>query len=170
MKIHPYLSALTVLICLGSGARAVAEDRDVFESDKARFEVIIVASGLSHPWSMAFLPSDDILVTERSGALRLIRNGVLQDDPVAGLPEISAKQDQGGLLDIALDPDFEKNRRLCVSYVAKGKEGRGTEIGCGTFRNSRIEDMRVIFRAAPKSKSGRHFGCRLLFALFLLSL
>jgi len=164
VKIRFYLAALAVLICLGSGTRALADDGNVFESDKATFQVITVASGLGHPWSMAFLPSGDILVTERSGTLRLIRNGVLQDDPVAGLPEISAQQDQGGLLDIALDPDFENNRRLCISYVAKGEGGRGTEIGCGTFRNSRIQDLQVIFRAAPKSKSGRHFGCRLLFA------
>ena len=164
MKIRFFLPALAVLICLGSGTRALADEGNVFESDKATFQVITVASGLGHPWSMAFLPSGDILVTERSGALRLIRNGVLQDDPVAGLPEISAQQDQGGLLDIALDPDFENNRRLCISYVARGEGGRGAEIGCGTFRNSRIEDLRVIFRAAPKSRSGRHFGCRLLFA------
>ena len=162
LKIRSYFAALAILICLGSGTKA--ESGEVFTSAKATFQVITLASGLNHAWSMAFLPSGDILVTERPGTLRLIQNGMLRDDPIAGLPEISAKQDQGGLLDIALDPDFEKNRRLCLSYVAKGKGGRGTEIGCGIFRNDRIEDFKVIFRAIPKNKSGRHFGCRLLFA------
>tara|TARA_Y100001934_G_C12285933_1_gene742324 strand:+ start:286 stop:1416 length:1131 start_codon:yes stop_codon:yes gene_type:complete len=162
LKIRSHFAALAILICSDSEIRAA--DEDVFASAKATFQVITLVSGLHHPWSMAFLPSGDILVTERPGTLRLIQNGILLDDPIVGLPQISAKQDQGGLLDIALNPNFERNRRLCVSYVAEGKDGRGTEIGCGIFRNDRLENFEVIFRAAPKSKSGRHFGCRLLFA------
>ena len=164
LKMCSHLVGPAALICLIVGTTASAAGGEVFESDKAKFQVVTVASGFNHPWSMAFLPSGEILVTERSGTLRLIRGGVLQAAPVRGLPAVSAKQDQGGLLDIALDPDFEENRRLCISYVAKGEGGRGTEIGCGIFRNDRLEDLRVIFRAVPKNKSGRHFGCRLLFA------
>ena len=153
-------AVISLSYCLPAFAQSLGE----FASEKASFQVVVIASGLNHPWSIAFLPEGDFLVTERSGALRLIRKGRLQDEPIAGLPEISAKRDQGGLLDIALDPAFDQNGRLCLSYVVKDEGGRGTEIGCGIFRDKRLDEFKVIFRALPKSKSGRHFGCRLLFA------
>ena len=153
-------AVISLSCCLPAFAQRLGE----FTSEKASFQVVVIASGLNHPWSIAFLPEGDFLVTERSGALRLIRKGRLQDEPIAGLPEISAKRDQGGLLDIALDPAFDQNGRLCLSYVAKDEGGRGTEIGCGIFRDGRLNEFKVIFRAIPKNKSGRHFGCRLLFA------
>ena len=153
-------AVISLSYCLPAFAQSLGE----FASEKASFQVVVIASGLNHPWSIAVLPEGDFLVTERSGALRLIRKGRLQDEPIAGLPEISAKRDQGGLLDIALDPAFDQNGRLCLSYVAKAEEGRGTEIGCGIFRDDRLDEFKVIFRAIPKNKSSRHFGCRLLFA------
>lgn len=159
-----YLPILVILALLGGGSSARAGEAHVFESLKATFRVVVVASGLDHPWAVGFLPSGEILVTERSGDLRLITKGELQGAVVEGLPEISAKNDQGGLLDIALDPAFDQNGRLCLSYVAQAEGGRGTEIGCGIFRDGRLDEFKVIFRAMPKNKSGRHFGCRLLFA------
>ena len=164
MRIRFYLPALFVLVFLAPGLGARAEEGRVFQSLKAPFQVVIIASGLDHPWSMAFLPDGDLLVTERSGELRLIRKGRLQDKPIKGLPEITDKRDQGGLLDVALDPGFDQNGRLCISYVAETEAGRGTEIGCGIFRDDRLVNFDVIFRAVPKNKTGRHFGCRLLFA------
>ncbi len=155
---------LRVLVGFGCCLPAFAQSASEFKSEKVSFQVVVIASGLDHPWSITFLPEGDFLVTERSGALRLIRKGRLQDKQIEGLPEISAKRDQGGLLDIALDPAFDENGRLCLSYVAKAEGGRGTEIGCGIFRDNRLDDFDVIFRAEPKNKSGRHFGCRLLFA------
>ena len=155
---------LGALISLSCCLPAFAQRLGEFTSEKASFQVVVIATRLDHPWSIAFLPEGDFLVTERSGALRLIRKGRLQDQPIAGLPEISAKRDQGGLLDIALDPAFDQNGRLCLSYVAQAEGGRGTEIGCGIFRDDRLDEFKVIFRALPKNKSGRHFGCRLLFA------
>ena len=155
---------LGALISLSCCLPAFAQRLGEFTSEKASFQVVVIATGLDHPWSIAFLPEGDFLVTERSGALRLIRKGRLQDQPIVGLPEISAKRDQGGLLDIALDPAFDQNGRLCLSYVAQAEGGRGTEIGCGIFHDDRLDEFKVIFRALPKNKSGRHFGCRLLFA------
>ena len=164
MRIRFYLPALIVLVFLAPGLGARAEEGRVFQSLKGPFQVVIIASGLDHPWSMAFLPDGDLLVTERSGELRLIRKGRLQDKPIKGLPEITDKRDQGGLLDVALDPGFDQNGRLCISYVAETEAGRGTEIGCGIFRDDRLVNFDGIFRAVPKNKTGRHFGCRLLFA------
>jgi len=164
VRIRFYLPALIVLVFLAPGLGARAEEGRVFQSLKGPFQVVIIASGLDHPWSMAFLPDGDLLVTERSGELRLIRKGRLQDKPIKGLPEITDKRDQGGLLDVALDPGFDQNGRLCISYVAETEAGRGTEIGCGIFRDDRLVNFDGIFRAVPKNKTGRHFGCRLLFA------
>ena len=155
MRIRFYLPALIVLVFLAPGLGARAEEGRVFQSLKGPFQVVIIASGLDHPWSMAFLPDGDLLVTERSGELRLIRKGRLQDKPIKGLPEITDKRDQGGLLDVALDPGFDQNGRLCISYVAETEAGRGTEIGCGIFRDDRLVNFDVIFRAQDR---GTHPG------------
>ena len=152
----------TILFTMFPGLSGASNQ--IFQSQGAKFQVISLASGLDHPWSVVFTPAGDMLVTERSGALRIIRNGVLQNAPVIGVPKVSAENDQGGLLDVALDPGFAVNRRLCLSYAARGEGGRGTEIACGALREDRLQDLRVIFRALPKNRTGRHFGSRLLFA------
>ena len=155
---------VVLVLVFGAMAGAFAEPSAVFKSQKASFRIVTLISGLNHPWSVAFLPSGDILVTERPGTLRMIQNSVLLDSPITGLPPVSAKNDQGGLLDIALDPDFANNHRLCLSYVARGEDGRGTEIACGELRGNHLHNVEVIFKALPKSGTGRHFGSRLLFA------
>ena len=141
-----------------------ADERQEFESLNGRFAVEVVVSGLKHPWGMAFVSADEILVTERGGDLRLIENGRLEPRPVSGLPKIAGNSGQGGLLDIALDPNFSANRRLCISYAAEGEGGRGTDIACGQYQGGEIQNIQVIFRSSPKSDSGRHFGSRLVFA------
>ena len=133
-----------------------------FASDLHDFAVATIVDGLQRPWGLAFLPNGDILVTERVGRLRLIRDGVLEPDPVAGLPDI-AVQGQGGLLDVALHPGFAENRLVYLSYAAAGEGGYGTEVARGRYRNGRLEDAEVIFRAQPKAGGGRHFGSRLIF-------
>lgn len=158
-----FATAVIILLALMGPPASVAQDR-VFEGLTETFAVRTIASGLSHPWAMAFVSSDEILITERSGALRRVVNGVLLNEPVTGLPKIAANNDQGGLLDIALDPDFPSNRRACLSYAATGPDGRGTDIACGTYRDGRLTEVRVIFRAQPKNSTGRHFGSRLIFA------
>jgi glucose/arabinose dehydrogenase len=135
---------------------------EVINSDKHRFNVEVVTEGLRHPWGMVFLPSSDILVTERSGRLRLIKNGRLLGAPIAGLPKITEKG-QGGLLGITLHPDFTNNRWVYLAYAGKGKGGYGTEVLRGRLDGLRLNDVQIIFRALPKSGGGRHFGSRLVF-------
>ena len=152
-----------LFLCLGVMSSGWADSATVFESQRASFRVVTLASGLEHPWALAFLPSGDMLVTERPGTLRVIHDGQVLESPVTGLPEVSAGG-QGGLLDVALDPAFVSNRRLCLSYAASGKGGRGTEIACGELRDNHLRNVEVIFQALPKNRTGRHFGSRLLFA------
>ncbi|MDP6948800.1 MAG: PQQ-dependent sugar dehydrogenase, partial [Arenicellales bacterium] len=100
-----------LFLCLGVMSSGWADSATVFESQRASFRVVTLASGLEHPWALAFLPSGDMLVTERPGTLRVIHDGQVLESPVTGLPEVSAGG-QGGLLDVALDPAFVSNRRL----------------------------------------------------------
>ncbi len=126
-------------------------------------EVEVVAEGLEHPWGMAFLPNKDILVTERAGRLRLIRDGKLLEEPITGLPAIREKG-QGGLLGIALHPAFHENGWVYLAYVKEGEDGFGTEVLRGKLQGRALTETEVIFRALPKSGGGRHFGARLVFA------
>jgi glucose/arabinose dehydrogenase len=123
-----------------------------------------VAEGLVHPWSIAFLPDGDMLITERAGRLRIVRDGTLLETPVAGVPEVRARG-QGGLLDVVPHPQFETNRLLYLSYSkpnADGSEGT-TAVARGRFENDRLTDVEEIFVAEAWSRGGNHFGSRLAF-------
>jgi glucose/arabinose dehydrogenase len=111
---------------------------------------------------MAFLPDGRILVTERPGRLRLVVDGKLDPTPVAGLPEITARG-QGGLLDVALHPEYESNGWIYLSYVARDEGGMGTEVVRARLKERRLEERELLFRLQPKSRAGRHFGSRLVF-------
>jgi len=134
----------------------------VIKTQKHSIRIVKIVSGLEHPWGHAFLPDGRILVTERPGRLRMIDKGRLDPKPVAGLPAIAA-QGQGGLLDVALHPDFITNKLIYLSYSAYGESGIGTEVARGKLVGNRLENVAVIFRMAPKSKISRHFGSRLIF-------
>jgi glucose/arabinose dehydrogenase len=121
-----------------------------------------IVEGLEHPWSMAFMPDGRILVTERPGRLRIIENERLIDTPVSSLPEIAARG-QGGLLDIILHPDYEKNGWLYLSYAAPGEGGIGTEVARARLQGMELVDLEVLFRLEPKTGARQHFGSRLVF-------
>ncbi len=126
------------------------------------FRVVRIVEGLDHPWGLAFLPDGRMLVTERPGRLRVVKNGALESQPVEGLPQVAA-YGQGGLLDVALHPKFAENALIYLSYAARGADGVGTEVARGKLSGNRLESMQVIFRQSPKGGSGRHFGSRLVF-------
>jgi glucose/arabinose dehydrogenase len=129
----------------------------------APVRVDTVASGLEHPWALAFLPDGRILVTERPGQLRIVdRNGTLSE-PIAGVPAVLARG-QGGLLDVAIDPRFADNRLVYLSYAEPGDGGTsGTAVARGQLGDGRLENVRVIYRQTPKVRSSMHFGSRLVF-------
>ena len=113
------ISGLILIVCamtLLSGIAMTAQAEE-FSSKHHRFRVTAVASGLEHPWSLAFLPDGDMLISERPGRLRIVREGVLLQAPVQGLPQIRVRG-QGGLLDLLPHPDFANNRLLYFSYSA----------------------------------------------------
>ena len=123
-----------------------------------------LVGGLAHPWGMAFLPDGRILVTERPGRLRMVENGQLLPDEISGLPLTILASGQGGLLDVAIHPDFTENGLVYISYAGSGSGGIGTEVARGRLDGMTLRDTEVIFQALPKSGGGRHFGSRLLFS------
>jgi glucose/arabinose dehydrogenase len=151
-----------LIAALATTCLAVPAVADTLKSAMQAFTVDTVAEGLTHPWGLAFLPDGGMLVTERGGTLRIIRDGRLVEGAVAGLPEIR-QQGQGGLMGIALHPDFARNRTLYLAFAAEGKGGHSTEVIRGELLHGRLENVRTIFRAEPKSRGGRHFGSRLVF-------
>jgi len=136
-------------------------------SAKAKFRVETVAVGLENPWAIAFLPDGRTLITERPGRLRILDKEGKLSDPLAGVPEVAAVG-QGGLLDIALAPDFAKSQRIYFSYAEPRGIVNGTAVAHARFvddgKSAKLEDVTVIFRQEPGRGGGFHFGSRLAFA------
>ena len=130
------------------------------------FDVRSVAAGLDHPWGMAFLPDGAFLVTERPGRMRVVSAGGELSAPVEGLPEVDARG-QGGLLDVALDPEFASNATIYWSYSEPRDGGNGTAVARGVLERDgapSLRDVTVIWRMTPTLDSTAHFGSRLVFA------
>jgi aldose sugar dehydrogenase len=122
-----------------------------------------VATGLDEPWSLAFLPDGRMLVTEKSGQLRIVKRGGTFSAPLKGLPDV-ASSGQGGLLDVVLDPRFAENRLIYLSYSEPGVAGAGTAVARARLGETALESLTVIFRQQPKVNGAGHFGSRLVFA------
>lgn len=153
-----------ILFCLifSFHVTACAEEQPEQSISPQGFRVVTVVPDLDYPWSLAFLPDGKFLVTERSGRLLLFdKDGSF--NVVSGLPEI-ASVGQGGLLDVIADPDFATNRTIYFSFAAKAPDGYGTVVARAFLEGSSLENMRVIFKAEPKTSSSIHFGSRLLAA------
>ncbi|MGE5162307.1 MAG: PQQ-dependent sugar dehydrogenase [Betaproteobacteria bacterium] len=153
-----------VLACLPLAAQSQSQ----VATQEHRVRIVTVASGLAHPWSLAFLPDGRMLVTERPGRLRVLaKDGALDPKPVEGLPRVDA-QGQGGLLDVAVHPDFARNGWIYWTYAQRDAAGmNGTELARGKLAGGpgsyRVEQAQVLFRMQPKSSTGLHFGSRLVF-------
>lgn len=141
----------------------VAQSDQLVQTPTGTIAIEERASGLNHPWGMAFLPDGRLLVTERVGALRILAIDGALSGPIEGTPEVFVKG-QGGLLDVALDPWFSLNRLVYLSFAEPGKEGASTAVGRGRLKNGRIEGFRVIFRQEPKVSGANHFGGRIVFS------
>ena len=122
-----------------------------------------VATGLEHPWSVAFLPDGRFLVTERPGRMRVIEADGSKGAALEGLPEVAARG-QGGLLDVILDTHFARNRTLYFCFSEPGVGGNSTALARASLSEdrTRLQNLQVIFSARPKVASSAHFGCRIV--------
>jgi glucose/arabinose dehydrogenase len=187
MKTPPMVAAVLLAIIVGGARydlqaqRAEAEARPPHATNQTpafagqtraperrtnvAFDVVTVSEGLDHPWSLVFLPSGRMLVTERKGRLRVVGPDGALSPPVTGLPPIDARG-QGGLLDVALDPRYKADHLIYWSY-AEPREGgaNNTAVARGKFIDGpapRVENVQVIYRQTPLT-STMHFGSRLVF-------
>jgi len=158
-----FRAATAALALVALPALAPAQD-DIQRSAMHNFRIVPVVDSLVIPWAMAFLPNGDMLVTERPGRLRIVRNGRLLAAPVAGLPAVRAGN-QGGLLDVVLHPDFAQNRLVYISYSKPAAEGNSgtTAIIRARFENDRLNNVQEIFEATAWSQGQGHYGSRLAF-------
>ena len=135
----------------------------VFETSEQKVRVSVVASGLVNPWSLAFLPTGEMLVTERPGRVRIVRNGVLDPKPIAGVPSVHAAV-LGGLLEVVLHPQFASNRLVYLSYSKSREDKRSTTaVARGRLEAGALADVRDIFVANTWSTSNTNYGGRMAF-------
>jgi len=126
------------------------------------FDVTVVTKGLEHPWAVEPLPGGDLLVTEKSGRLRIVSAAGATGQPISGVPTVDARG-QGGLLDVALSPKFEADRTIFLSYAEPREGGNGTAVARAVLNQNSLEDVRVVFRAMPTYAGTMHYGSRLAF-------
>ena len=165
-KLLALIAAATFAGAVSIAAQAQPSQPQRFQSQHGAMTVVELAKQLEHPWGMAFLPDGaGVLITERPGRLRLWQEGKGLSEPIRGVPEVYARG-QGGLLDIALAPDFPQSRRVYLSYAEAGEEGQAsTAVGYGTLSADAraLEGFTVVFRQMPRLSTGHHFGSRLVF-------
>jgi glucose/arabinose dehydrogenase len=158
------LSAVALAGCI---SRAPAQNTEIRSPTPGSKEGVVraetVATGLQHPWGLAFLPDGRMLVTERPGRLRIVTQTGTLSEPLAGVPAVMAAS-QGGLLDVAIDPRFAENRLVYLSFSEPGEGGTAsTAVARGRLGDGRLDDVQVIYRQVPKVRSGGHYGSRLVF-------
>ena len=159
--------ASLVLVVAGAAVAgcAAAESR-VFDTKAVRVQADILTTDLEHPWGLDFLPDGDAIVSERSGRLRVLSHGRLSP-PVEGVPEV-AEIGQGGMLDVAASPDFASSNLIFFSFAEPGDGAAGTAIARARLvrgaETPRLEELKIIFSMPKKTRAGRHFGSRVVFA------
>lgn len=124
------------------------------------YQIETIASGLDHPWSMAWLPDNRALVTERVGRLRIISDGELIDEPVQGVPDVFAES-QGGLLDVLVDRDFAENKQIFLSFAHGIAEANATRVVRARLDGNQLSNIKVLFTASPAKNTPVHYGGRM---------
>lgn len=164
--IRTSVSALSIALLTACGGQTAApeaaEDGSLTSSDGLR--LVPIAEALEFPWGMAALPNGDLLVTEREGRLRLVSDDTLVDAPLTGLPDDILVEGQGGLLGILLDPDFEVNRTLYLSYSKDMGDTNTTAVVSATLAEdaSGLSNVTEIFLGEPRETT-YHYGSRMAF-------
>ena len=159
--------AAVIAVALAAGCPRESAERpspsDVFETEGHDVHVEIVTDELEHPWGLAFLPGGDALVTERPGRLQRLDMDTGETSEIGNAPDVAAIG-QGGLLDVALHPDFDENRWVYLTYAgAGGNGGAATHLGRGRLEGGALADFELLHVAEPFHSGGRHFGSRIVF-------
>ncbi len=149
---------LTIIISSCQGTKILTSANN---SQTNQWQKVTVIEGLEHPWAMVWLPNGEILITERPGRLRVVREGKLDPKAIAGVPEVFAVG-QGGLLDVAIHPQFAQNRWIYLTYAHGDREANRTRVARAVYDGTSLRDVRVIFEVSQAKTGSQHFGSRLL--------
>ena len=161
MKVVSAFFFASFVLILSAGAQVQHQPLEL-ETDTVKIRVVTIADGLESPWSMVFLPSGDILVTERPGRLRIIRNGKLQEEPIAGGPKAQLGT-HGGLLHVTLHPNFAQNNWIYLSYSKAGERGVTTAVARARWDGKQLLDSTDIFVADAWTQGSLNVGGRVVF-------
>ncbi len=134
----------------------------IIESEKQKFGVDTITKELTNPWGIAFLPDGRILITERAGEIRIVKDGQLLPEKIGNVPAVFANG-QGGLMDIKLHPDYASNGWIYMTYSKPGEGGGGTVLARAKLEGNNLTGLEELFSAQPLSESGAHFGSRVVF-------
>jgi glucose/arabinose dehydrogenase len=151
---------LAINCLLVTAAATTAAQSDIYYAAHHDYRVVTVAEGLVHPWSMAWLPNGDMLITEKPGRLRIIRDGQLLPEAIPGTPEVFY-EGQGGLFDVLPHPNFNENRWVYLSFSKPVGDGSTTAIVRGRLENDRLSNLVEIFSAQAIGRS--HYGGKMVF-------
>ena len=162
--VSPAIAAAFLATTVLAGLNPALAVDETFETEKGRVQVTTFADGLANPWGLAFLPDGAMLVTEKSGNLRHVAADGTVSEPIGGVPEVDSRG-QGGLLDVALDPQFAQNRLVYFSFTEPGEGGNSTAVARGILSPDAgsLSEVQVIFSQKPKLPGTKHFGSRLVF-------
>jgi len=166
----PLVTFLAVAVAEAEGQAPVVDHGSgdgevVYRSESVgAYRLVTVVDGLQDPWSIAWLPDGAMLVTERPGRLRIVRDGTLLPEPVAGVPEVRY-MGQGGLLDVALHPEFDSNRLVYLSFSKSSADGTlsTTAVVRGILEGHELRNVEEVFEADAWGDRNGHFGSRLAF-------
>lgn len=156
-----WLAAIITIVSCSTQTEEVPQGA-IVESEKQKFQVDTITNQLKNPWGIAFLPDGRILITERDGEIRIVKDGKLLDEKIQGVPPVYAKG-QGGLLDIQLHPNFKENSFIYLSYSKPVDDNGGTVIARAKLEGSMLTNLEEIFQSTPMSSSEVHFGSRIVF-------
>ncbi len=138
-----------------------SKEKEISFQFQQQVNQVTIVKGLEHPWSMDWLPNGDLLITERPGRLRLVKNGKLEAKEITGVPEVLALG-QGGLMEVSLHPQFEENRLVYLTYAHGTPEANRTRIARARFDGTALQELEVIFEVSPVKSGVQHFGSRLV--------
>ena len=155
------LSAAILLAATFLIATKTRGEDTTFASSAGQLEVQTVASGLVHPWSLAFLPDGKMLVTERPGRMRIVTVEGQLSPPLKGVPEAWASG-QGGLLDVITDKAFAQNKTIYFCFSERTSGGGRTAVARAKLNDGRLDEVKIIFRQDGPLSSGNHYGCRIV--------
>lgn len=167
MTRNTFISGITMLIILTSCQSSVNSDQKATNKTDSTTSVSAIKTdtlyqGLQNPWGMAWLPDGRMLITEKAGEILVFRDGKFTGEKLSGVPAV-ASGGQGGLLDIKLHPDYDKNKWIYISYSKPVKGGATTTIARFKLDGNTIIDKQELFEAKPYLDADYHFGSRIIF-------